>query len=89
MEATEDRLVGIAERSPGRLRYRDLISGAEWILVGDCNRCGLCEIGAVGRRLLWSHAPGTRGACVDLDYARRRDIPMRPPLLAGCSLREG
>ncbi len=89
MEATEDPGTTIVARGPGWIRYQDLASGETWLIVGECNRCGLCDVGAVGRRLVWSHPPGMPGAVLDLDYGRRRDMPMRPPLPQGCSLREG
>lgn len=88
IEPTEDPHVVIIERAPGRVRYRHA-NGEEWTVLGECNRCGLCEIGTAARRLIWSHPPGIPYACLDLDYPARRDIPMRPPFLVGCCLREG
>lgn len=66
------------------------VDGERWVIRGTCTACGECEVGAATPRLIWTGVPvGQPGACLDPDYGRRPDIPVRPELAAKmphCSL---
>jgi hypothetical protein len=91
MEPTEDPAVIIEDRGPGWVRYRALADGECWEIHGICIACGACEVGNDNLNLEWRGEVGEPGACIDLKFASRLDIPMRaggPEKLAPhCSLR--
>ena len=87
MTPTADPDVFIEEQGEDSVVY--YAPGARWKVTGRCNCCGLCEVGAVGRNLLWVKEPGQPGAEVDLDYGKRLDIPVTPAMkeaIPQCSL---
>jgi len=60
--------------------------GNRWIIRGKCNQCGECEVGTINRNIVWTGIPvGQAGACIDLDYGNRKDIPVRPEISKFCS----
>lgn len=86
-------MVALVSATPGRVMYRDLVSGEVWLELGDCNRCGLCIVGTERARdpalTEWTSEPGQPGACRDLDYETRPHFVTRPDIkrrIPTCSL---
>jgi hypothetical protein len=46
-EPTSDPSVVIEERSPGYVRYRNILDGRRWEVRGTCDRRGNCLIGTL------------------------------------------
>lgn len=90
MEATDDPTCWIVERGDGRVVYQN-DDGERWEILGECNRCGACEGGEhPPRNLILVGPKGEPGSCIDLDYERRLDRPVRPEIadkFPSCSLR--
>lgn len=98
MEATTDPGVVIEARKVAAdgtpfVVYATRDGSERWVIAGTCNQCGQCEVGQVGdrpARLVWVKPVGEPGACIDLDYGTRPDMPVRPEIgrkMPACSLR--
>lgn len=89
LRTTYDPLCWIEDRGADWVRYINA-DGQRWVILGTCNCCGLCEVGAADaqqRKLVWRGNPGEPGACVSL-MDPRTDVPVRPEIsrLEGCVL---
>jgi hypothetical protein len=77
-------------RLPDGTAWVDYATRAErWRIYGTCICCGACEVGSVGRPLLWTGIPiGEPGACLDIAFEQRPDVPVRPEIaqFPSCSL---
>ena len=71
-------VVGREDGPPPVIAYRRLSTGAEWLVRGACNQCGLCVIGVVGEWYQWNGPPGTPGASTDARVPGRLDDPIVP-----------
>lgn len=80
MEPTIDADIVIVARTvtPPVVRYRRLSDGVEWSVVGNCNQCGLCVVGAVGDWYEWDGPAGTPNASRDTRWPDRLDDPVTP-----------
>jgi len=75
---TSDPGVVIESRDESGVVYRS-VTGRRWRVNGECNRCGLCVVGAVPiERWTWRGPPGTPGAVFDTLYGSRLDEPVTP-----------
>lgn len=73
----------IQDGPPKRIVYRDLVSGERWAEIGECNQCGLCEIGSSREeKLIWdiTKRRGEPGSCSDPEYGKRPEIVNRPSI---------
>ena len=80
-ELTLDPDVVVVARDYGsspRIVYERISSGERWAVTGECNRCGLCVIGAVGDWYVWDGPAGTPNASRDLRVPNRPDDPICP-----------
>lgn len=80
-ELTLDIDIIIVSRAPGPppvVEYERVSTGERWRVVGSCNQCGLCVIGAVGEWYVWDGPPGTHGANRDTRTPGRLDDPVCP-----------
>jgi hypothetical protein len=101
---TADSSIFIIEQEENRVVY-ETTTGEQWEITGQCSACGECEVGAVdtyyeeveGEKMpvkkhyqIWTEIPvGQPGACLDVRYGNRLDIPIRPELpskLLNCTL---
>jgi len=105
---TLDSYVFIIEQTENRKVYQT-VTGEKWEIVGTCNACGECEVGAIDnyyektnledkkqnspepkKYQIWTGIPiGQPGACLDVRFGKRLDIPVRPELtqkMQHCSL---
>lgn len=81
MRETAEPNVLIELERPGLVQYVNLLANDRWQVLGECNRCGLCAIGAARPdKYRWAGPPGTPGACDDLDYGFRADEPCHPSM---------
>jgi len=83
VEATADPFVVIESRDGDAVTYRDLTDPTRrWVIRGECNRCGACEVGGVGwEDLPWTGEPGTPGALpYDPLHGEQLDNPITPDL---------
>lgn len=94
---TADYSIFIIEQEENRVVY-ETTEGEQWEITGKCSACGECEVGAVdtyyeeveGEKMplkkyyqIWTGVPvGQPGACFDVRYGDRLDIPVRPELPA-------
>ena len=81
MEDTIEPGVYVESRAPGRIVFWDSRTGERWAQLGVCDCSGLCEHGATphpSQQVVWLGSVGTPGACRDLNYGRRPEIPTRP-----------
>lgn len=100
---TIDPNVFIIEETEGRVVY-ETTSEEQWEIIGVCSACGECEVGAVDiyyeetedkfplekRYQIWTGVPiGQPGACLDVRFGNRLDIPVRPEMpekMTNCTL---
>ena len=86
---TTDPYVKIADCGPGWVIYVDSGNRKRWIMRGVCNQCGECESEQGRPDIVWDAPKGTPGACRDLKWETRRDIPAKvetPQHCPSCSL---
>ena len=97
MVLTEDPTTVIESQGTGFVVYR-CSDGRRWRIEGTCNACGACESPGEAhvnvrvlpdgtretwtRTLRWHGDPGEPGACEEIDFASRKDIPMTPDAVA-------
>jgi hypothetical protein len=59
------------------VEYLNLSTNETWRVWGKCNACGACEVGNSNPNLYWTGIPvGEAGACVDVTFGERLDIPV-------------
>ncbi len=71
------------DSNPARIiEYRDLVSGERWNMIGMCNQCGLCCIGAVGS-FEWDPMlqPGEPGSLLSPSLQNWKDSVARPGIV--------
>lgn len=86
VEKTVDPNVDITKRSvrlppQAQVPFVEYLSnrGEKWRIDGECNKCGLCFVGAVGAQIKWVGAPGQPNAFIDLrPVSEQLDNPVRP-----------
>lgn len=71
-------VVGREDGPPPVVVYRRISTNEQWRVIGTCNQCGLCVIGAVGAWYEWDALPGTPGASRDTRVPGRDDDPICP-----------
>lgn len=79
--STRDPNIFIIEQTAERVVY-ETTSGEQWEILGTCNQCGLCEVGANDPEIAWVEGkqPGEPGACYNISGEGRVDNPCRPEI---------
>ncbi len=88
-EATEDPDIVITSKGISFKSYKDLKSGEQWTILGQCNCCGECEVGSTNPNIKWIGKVGEPNAEYDITFSNRKDIPVRPEIkekYANCQL---
>jgi len=81
MTLTEDPTTWIVEQGEAFVVYENT-DGDRWTIRGACNQCGQCEVPAP--HIVFVRPIGEPGACVDLRYGSRLDVPVRPEIREKC-----
>lgn len=76
--STIDPNIFIIEQTTNRVVYETTF-GEKWEILGTCNQCGLCEIGANDPSIIWNPGiePGQPNACYSTNPL---DNPCRPEI---------
>lgn len=87
---TRDPKVFIIVKEPSRVVYEHPTLGT-WEITGDCNQCGLCEVGGNDSDIVWNEGipVGEPGACYNVLGDARLDNPCLPninEMFPGCTL---
>jgi hypothetical protein len=94
IEKTLDPDIVIIDRDIDLIHYQSISTGRVWSVVGKCNQCGLCVVGAYyNEHYIWYKEAGQPYAVTDIRVSwGRLDEPITPefPFINnGCSLKIG